>query len=264
MLDYPQPVFPPEIEEIIFSLSAQSSVDQNRNLILVAKRVYQWLLPQLYKVAILNHGIPPARPKYSRQLLDKHGQHVRHLLYWDPESFDAPDICISLCPNVVDLALWGLTVRNDSGTLIHQILAIRQRLTRLSFDVDLFHSGVTKLPDSTLVSFISVTHLELIGSEIALKPEKIKEYFPSVTHLAVNGARTFFADGILDCWKDQLKVLILYLEIDQDYVANDPRIAVMLQDYEFVHHWNEATKDGQSNVWRRAEEAVEVNRQSGS
>ncbi|TFK69499.1 hypothetical protein BDN72DRAFT_857681 [Pluteus cervinus] len=271
MSEDPQPIFPPEIEEIIFSLCAQNGVDENKNLTLVAKRVYQWLSPQLYEVAILHRAISAGRPKFSNDLMDKHGRHVRHLLFWDPTGFDAslqdPGTCISLCPNIVDLALWGSRVDFDSGTLLDQLLGLRQRLTRLSFGIDSFHSAVTQLPISTSISFISVTHLELIGLEITIKPDRIEEYFPSVTHLAFGEDKGLSANGILDCWKDQLKVLILYLDPDSDdafNIPNDPRIAVILEDSAFLQEWDEATEDGSSSIWRRAEEMVKMRRQTGS
>ena len=37
-----QPVFPPEIEEIIFSLCIQQGLENSKTLIFVAKRVYEW------------------------------------------------------------------------------------------------------------------------------------------------------------------------------------------------------------------------------
>ncbi|TFK69503.1 hypothetical protein BDN72DRAFT_840354 [Pluteus cervinus] len=262
MSDQPEPVFPPEIEEIIFSLCAQSNLPESGNLILVAKRVYQWLRPQLYEVVVFNTSWPHRRPSFKSDLLEVHSHHVRHILFWSGECVEKLDTCLSWCPNVIDVALWSAETHYSSA-LINQLLSLH--ITHLSFDISTFHWGVTENCTPDEVSFRSVTHLDLVGSEITLKANQIKTYFPSVTHIAFNGRRGLPTRDVLDCWESQLEVLIWYLHRSRyDNTAhnlpNDPRIVVMGQDRDYVNEWIEATKDTPESVWRMAEVAVERRR----
>ncbi|TFK60811.1 hypothetical protein BDN72DRAFT_965512 [Pluteus cervinus] len=206
MPNQPEPVFPPEIEEIIFSLCLQSNLRESGNLILVARRVYQWLRPRLYELLMFNtiwpHG-PHQRPKFKIDVLKVHGRYVRHILFWSAKFNQNLETHLAWCPNLVNLAIWNEA--DYSSALVNQLLSLH--ITHLSFDITAFHGGVWKnsMPET---SFKSVTHLDLIGSEIALKANQIKKYFPSVTHIAFNGDEGLSAVDVLDCWKGQLEVLI--------------------------------------------------------
>ncbi|TFK61018.1 hypothetical protein BDN72DRAFT_850022 [Pluteus cervinus] len=271
-----QPVFPPEIEEIIFSLCTQSDLEKSGNLILVAKRVYHWLRPQLYGVAIFYDDKIPGRLRFQSDLLKVHGQHVRHLLFWDIVSQDTcyhdPATCLSWCPNVVNVAFWSPGTVYDEA-LVNKLLSLH--LTHLSFDVSSFHSAVTHCSLSTQLTFTFVTHLELIGLKISPTANDVERYFPSVTHMALNANRGLSAQNILKCWKGQLEVLVLYLAgstsvgdsgIDpriSGYVPNDPRVVVMPQIRGYVHDWNETTQNGPESIWRKAEGVIKRRRREG-
>ncbi|TFK64500.1 hypothetical protein BDN72DRAFT_846545 [Pluteus cervinus] len=261
------PAFPLEIEEMIFSLCVQNDLKNGKNLILVAKRVYEWLKPQLYKVVILHDESDDdshfGRPKCNIELLKTHGHHVRHILLWesdiisdDPRLYN-PATCLSWCPNVVNIALWRVeTTYNEH--LIDRLLSLP--LTHLSFDVTWLDEELRRHAISKRVCFTSITHLDLNGMEITLRVEKIKEYFPSLTHIALGEALELPAKAILDCWGDQLEVLIWY-SYDDNGVSDDPRVVVISEPRQYVHDWNEAAMDGPSSVWRRAE--MEVKRRRG-
>ncbi|TFK64499.1 hypothetical protein BDN72DRAFT_901510 [Pluteus cervinus] len=255
-----QPAFPPEIEELIFSLSAQSDLESSKILIFVAKRVYEWLKPHLYKVAILHDNQADCgRLELDSKLLKIHGHHVRHLLLWyrpwDEMFVHNPATFLSWCPNVVDIALWRVETVYD-GDLVDQLLALP--LTRISFDVTRLNDDITKYSISKPISFTSVTHLELNGMEIRFPVDKIKGYFPSITHMALEEDLKLPVKDILDCWGDQLEVLIWYHGTKS--VSDDPRVVVLSPSGEYVRNWNEATKDGPSSVWRKAEEEVKRRR----
>ncbi|TFK69473.1 hypothetical protein BDN72DRAFT_612614 [Pluteus cervinus] len=138
-------------------------------------------------------------------------------------------------------------------------------LLRLSFDITWFHKELNKLPIPKPLSFTSVTHLHLIGMDVTLRAEEIELYFPNLTHMALNGDMDIDEcvshQSILDCWGDQLQVLIWHT-ISQDSVSDDPRVVLMAPIWNYVHDWNEATKDGPSSVWTRAEVEVERRRRS--
>ncbi|TFK59584.1 hypothetical protein BDN72DRAFT_851206, partial [Pluteus cervinus] len=251
-----QPVFPPEIEEIIFSLYAQRNLKKSGNLILVAKRVYHWLRPWLYEVVIFHEDTTHDRLKFNSALLEIHGQHVRHILFWEITALkhysDNPVACLSWCPHVVNVALWSFNIVYD-GALVNKLLSLH--LTHLSLDVSLLHSAVTKYLLSKPVAFISVTHLEIIEI-IDPTTNQIEQYFPSVTHLALSQGLGPSAQDILQCWKNKLEVLVWYVgrwmfggdpginsTIAGD-VPNDPRVVVMPQRRDCVYDWNETTRDG--------------------
>ncbi|TFK60807.1 hypothetical protein BDN72DRAFT_965509 [Pluteus cervinus] len=258
-----QPVFPPEIEETIFSLCAQSGLKNCKNLTLVAKRVYEWLQPHLYKVAIVhNNRTYFEGPKFNRTLFKKYGQHVRQLLLWPLPSDDSylhkTATCLSWCPNVVDLSFW----QPDPGfgkILIDRLLSLP--LQRLSFDITGFHKELMRWTISGTVSFASVTHLHLIGTSIKLREEEIKQYFPNVTHMALNGSMGLSHNSILDCWKDKLKVLIWHTYLSNS-VSDDPRVVVMQPVWDYVGDWRDAREDGPKSVWRRAEVEVALRRRN--
>ncbi|TFK69474.1 hypothetical protein BDN72DRAFT_959546 [Pluteus cervinus] len=265
MPDLLEPFFPPEIEEIIFSLCIQSDLWKSRHLILVAKRVYQWLRPQLYELALFYGGNIPRRPRFRSKLLKMHGQYVRHLLIWESFDFDSvecglddsPGKCFSWCPNVVSIALWGIKMRYDR-TLVDQLIRLSTSLTHLSFDVSLFDSRLKGYSISTKVSFPSVTHLELTGYPIRLNWDDIRKYFPSLTHLALRAHIGLLAQ--LDDCGDQLELLIWYSDalLDPSTQPKDPRIVVMSgpQRYDIVNDWVDGAKDVPSSIWRRIEQQV--------
>ncbi|TFK64391.1 hypothetical protein BDN72DRAFT_846637 [Pluteus cervinus] len=265
-----QPIFPPEIEEIIFSLCAQSNLEKSGNLILVAKRVYHWLKPQLYEVVIFHGDDTHGRLRFDSNLLEVHGQHVRHILFWDlaigthKRYYDDPATCLSRCPNIVNVALWNPYTVYD-GTLVDQILSLP--LTHLSFDVSSLHYALTKYSLSKPLIFKFVTHLELIGLDISATMDEIERYFPSVTHIALNADRGLPAQDILRCWKNKLQVLVLYFgrsifgdNVRIADVPDDPRVIVMPQSQDYVYDWNEATRDGPGSIWRKAEVKVKRRR----
>ncbi|TFK60805.1 hypothetical protein BDN72DRAFT_850241 [Pluteus cervinus] len=271
MAEQPEPIFPPEIEEIIFSLCAQSDLPNSKHLIFVAKRVYAWLRPQLYKIAIFNSTRPKGLPRFDPNLLEVHGRHLRHILLWVWTYSHELATYLSWCPNVVDLALWGHNIIYDR-TLINQLRDLP--LTHLSFDVSVFHgASMTEFP-STTISFPTVTHLEPIGLDITLTAQGIKNYFPSVTHILGDETQGLSARDILDCWEDQLEVLIWYREelTDPDLgpnnghdLPNDPRLVLIHEDQyrEYVNEWNERAKDGPESIWRRAEGIIESRLDAG-
>ncbi|TFK61585.1 hypothetical protein BDN72DRAFT_965078 [Pluteus cervinus] len=265
MSDQAQPILPPEIEEIIFSLCAQSDLINSRNLITVAKRVYQWLIPQLYEVVIFrgdkNHG----RPKFSSELLSVHGRHVRHILFWDIKPskqtcIHDPATCLSWCPSVVDVALWYPDTEYNQQ-LIDQLLGLR--LTHLSFNVMSFYTAATSL--GVYVSFRYLTHLELIGSDITSELHEIKEYFPAMTHLAMDGNRRYSVDEILHYWGNQLEVLIWFIYKSDllaahksgHYASTYPKVALMCSNRrEYLRNWDESARGGPNSMWRTGEDMV--------
>ncbi|TFK71471.1 hypothetical protein BDN72DRAFT_958035 [Pluteus cervinus] len=268
----PQQVFPPEIEETIFSLAVQTDWANATNLILVAKRIHQWLIPQIYKVAIFYDSRSEDRPTFSSRALIRHGEHVRHILFYTGSSalVHQPEECLAWCPNLLNVALWIVPSDLYDSNLVNQLL--RVRLTHLSFDFSCFRVAFERNPEILLpISFPSVTHLELVNTQSFVSPQELDEYFPAVTHLALNAAVDLLAsitNDILELWTDRIRVLIWYVGVSyqqqapsvlskSDYPdsSSDPRHVVIEYGRGFVGTWYEGA-NGRLGIWKLAEEAI--------
>ncbi|TFK69494.1 hypothetical protein BDN72DRAFT_840346 [Pluteus cervinus] len=282
-----QPELPPEIEEIIFSLAVQDDWTSAKSLILVAKRVHHWLIPQIYKVAIFHESRPERpTPKFDSRSLITHGKHVRHAMFHNGTTrltllHNRPGECLAWCPNAIDVALWISDECYDK-VLIEQLL--RLPLMRLSLNLGCLQNTVRQYPEiSAPIHFPSVTQLELINPGNLISPHQLKEMFPALTHLALNASGhnlISMTKDVLTLWKDQLKVLLWYRgesaseyptlaypEDDNPLPSDDPRLVVIRYGRGYVGSWYEGTRGGLS-IWRVAEEAItrpeEVSRDSSN
>ncbi|TFK61077.1 hypothetical protein BDN72DRAFT_965387 [Pluteus cervinus] len=287
MSDETEPIFPPEIEEYIFSIAVHTDWNCAKRLVFVAKRVHEWIIPQIYEVVNFYHlVIPGERPKATSGNLIQYGKHVRRLmLHHNLRPGESPRIsepntglhhslgeCLSWCPNVVDVALW-VTEEQFDDVLVNQLLSLR--LTHLSFDIGAFESVVPNHTGrSPPVSFEHVTHLELTGVDVRPVPQEMKKTFPSLAHLSLSGecSPISLLNEVLDCWKDQLKTLIWYLgesdsgpmviptatyksEHEASNLMDDPRIVIFQDGRDCVETWYESSKGG-LDMWLIADEAV--------
>ncbi|TFK59377.1 hypothetical protein BDN72DRAFT_851309 [Pluteus cervinus] len=277
MSDQPhlQEAFPLEIEEIIFSLAVQTDWPSAKNLILVAKRVYQWLIPQIYEVVVF-HGYryPLDRPRSDSRNLVHHGKYVHHIMLFngDPREtrlYNRPGVCLTWCPNAYDVALW-LTPDQYDKTLVDQLIG--RRLTHLSFSFNDFKTAAARYPDiSQPISFPYVTHLELINNTPLNHLKELKESFPALTHLAVkigSGNQLFRSPDILRTWNDQIQVLSwdigksvsdpapeVLARSTYQIQSDDPRIVILAYGQGYVDTWYEDATGG-SGRWRVAEETI--------
>ncbi|TFK59725.1 hypothetical protein BDN72DRAFT_965958 [Pluteus cervinus] len=277
MSDQPdlQAVFPHEIEEIIFSFAVQTDWPSAKNLILVAKRVYQWLIPQIYEVVVFHRNrYPLDRPRSDSRNLVHHGKYVHHIMLYngDPSEtrlYNRPGVCLTWCPNAYDVALW-LTPDQYDKTLVDQLLG--RHLTHLSFSFNDFKSAAARYPGiSPSISFLYVTHLELINTTPLDDLKELKEYFPALTHLAVkigSGDQISRSPDILRTWNDQMQVLswnigqrmlgptpVVLERSNYRIQADDPRIVILAYSRECVDAWYEDAAGG-LGLWRVAEETI--------
>ncbi|TFK66752.1 hypothetical protein BDN72DRAFT_843837 [Pluteus cervinus] len=165
------PYLPPELEYDIFLLAFQSDEKEARNLILVAKRVFDWLIPHIFNVVRLD--VQPFPIRFNESTYRRYGKHTRHLFF---ESSQLRQY-LHLFPNVIDLAFWA----NCDETQIPVLLSLP--LTRISI-----------APSPSLFQvFSKVTHLDLLttfSSQFSTinPPGPVLEplvYLPKLTHLSV-------------------------------------------------------------------------------
>ncbi|TFK65225.1 hypothetical protein BDN72DRAFT_845810 [Pluteus cervinus] len=69
------PRLPPELEHTIFVLAVEDDVQEAKNLLLIAKRVFDWLIPHVFKVVQFkaDYYLPIA---FNESVYRKYGHHV--------------------------------------------------------------------------------------------------------------------------------------------------------------------------------------------
>ncbi|TFK66741.1 hypothetical protein BDN72DRAFT_880092 [Pluteus cervinus] len=170
------PCFPPELEYEIFLTAYQNDHKQAKDLILVAKRVFDWLIPHVFCVVMFADDNQTFPIKFNEAAYKKVGHHVRHL-------FIDSDLrgYLHLFPNVVDLAFWA----DHNAISIYIPSLLQLPLTCLS----------TRASPKLFPVFERLTHLDLIS---AFDPDsdgiKTVLYLPKLTHLCV--LRMVFTTGL--------------------------------------------------------------------
>ncbi|TFK65781.1 hypothetical protein BDN72DRAFT_962279 [Pluteus cervinus] len=251
------PVFPPEIEHIIFThaLAQQGFVPFPTNLILVAKRVHLWLIPKLFETISVNHRHGGDYPiKWDPTRLERYGPFVRNLFLW-ASSQEMSVLCLSSCPHVTNLTFWVATKQDMMGAMSHL------RLTHLSINFTLLAAPTPAI----IETFSRVSHLDLLGR---LDIEGPITHFTALTHLAISSYD--ITDELLRILFDRfsklevvvsLNVSTLYeggvvVEGEFNPDVDDPRIVKMVCTFESgVEDWMEDVKYGRG-MWGLADDAI--------
>jgi hypothetical protein len=213
------PHLPPELEYVIFILALENDYKDRRNLILVAKRVFDWyvyhsftwcfvhatisvrLIPRIFRVVLL-HSTRSVPIEFNKAAYERYGHYVEHLFIEPNERGQH----ISLFPNTKNLVLWT----DYNSTYVNSLLALP--LTYLSISPSDLHPPslelfqvFSKLTHLDLVSMVAcwTTHLTTIGELLHL---------PKLTHLCVMYG---FSAKTLNLFLDQsrcprLRVVILW------------------------------------------------------
>ncbi|KAJ7177122.1 hypothetical protein C8R46DRAFT_1078197 [Mycena filopes] len=265
------PVFPAELERIIFETVAHMRPVSIPRLMRVANRVKIWLEPILYRTLSLCEDIKHIPPGYlpfrSDSVLDLirsnqfPGKAVRHLLL--QTEGDRP-LLLSSCPSVE--YLW---INPDLGPDVFPAIE-GMPLKRLYCNLTALF-GPDRPLDFTHRMFSLLTHLEI---SISLwhddEPSALENLvlIPNLTHLA-------FRDPIFkDLWLPLLRGcpllrVLLVLDCDLRYELNGELEPAVLADPRFVEMhigWTRYTTEWiigahtDIDYWSRAEEFVEKRR----
>ncbi|TFK59583.1 hypothetical protein BDN72DRAFT_966010 [Pluteus cervinus] len=263
---------PPEIEHEIFVLAFYNGEKGRTNLLRVAKRVAEWLIPMLYKVVILmnredQHPYPPV------ESLRRHGHHVRSIiasLRLHLHQTFTGDIILSSCPNVSDLAFWcGVNTTAE---------VLNLPITRLYFNnTDFVGTQLWDLPKTPQIEqwCSNITHLVfgncINNSEVDSTPcLNVLTLFPSLTHfMTFYWNKTPVIRRILVCCL-RLKVFVWLLGrqsgINRTTVVkrrydecpvDDPRIVTLNGCY--LSDWIEGSRGG-DDIWILAEREIRKKR----
>ncbi|TFK65038.1 hypothetical protein BDN72DRAFT_962834 [Pluteus cervinus] len=258
------PIFPLEIENKIFvyAVLLKNQNESALNLLLVARRVHTWLMPELLRTLIIR-TVPITNQypfRWQISTLEKYGKHVRNLFIWwsrrQVEDLN-PDKCLSLCPNVTNLLLW--TERKD----VPVDKMVHLPLTHLSFNLD----DTPEMTPEIIQLYSRITHLETISTTTTEEKLAQLKHFTSITHLAVPNTSRFDILPRFFTNRPTLEVLIFLdpgssykdpLRLDGvfDPKSDDPRIVRMTcqPDCE-VEEWLLNIQMGRG-MWEMAEGAV--------
>ncbi|TFK63917.1 hypothetical protein BDN72DRAFT_847161 [Pluteus cervinus] len=274
-----QPRLPPELEQVIFEYAFLYDREHPLNLLLISKRVHDWIIPLVYDVLLIG-SIP-------LQSLSRHGHHVRHLLLIH-DDISIVQI-LQCCKNVINLGMW--TVPYAPEWIFE---ALKLSLTRMAGCMTLpLHNGRTPLqlcmtttPQSELspgyqplctpyCSWTStITHLEIpVTSNYWPNYEPLSQ-FAVLTHLSLSYTTEIqLLEQIFNICS-QLEVVVwehpkrltgmgimgvptpsVSLHGDDGLVEGVDDLRVVAVDRSAIMDWIVGARGGM-DVWRLAEEEV--------
>ncbi|TFK67166.1 hypothetical protein BDN72DRAFT_843413, partial [Pluteus cervinus] len=228
------PIFPPELEYEIFTLAFHHEIEDPIHLVLIARRVHDWLIPKIYRVVVFRNMRTYPR-NISVPTLQIYGHHTRHLII----SSGTPIVTrtLSCCPNLESLALWtgswsdhlGLESHNVLTTLRLKGLSIHlgelerfdlENKNRLSLDVDEGEEAEIK---RNIKQFLStITHLDICTKVRRLSEMSSLKYCTSLTHICLfDSFPPLLLRSIFDVC-NKLEVLICLISRsteDEDFVV---------------------------------------------
>ncbi|TFK67165.1 hypothetical protein BDN72DRAFT_961218 [Pluteus cervinus] len=189
-------VLPHDLEYEIFQLAYQTERENPVHLLLVAKRVYEWLMPKLYQIVVFRGRRTHPR-SVSASTLRRYGHHTRHLILSSP-TLPVTEV-LSYCPNLENLALWigswshniGLESENPLTTLKPKRLSIQLgELQHISMEPGRGTGNKnqeTKVQiKANIVRFLSnITHLDICARVHQHHQISALRYCTALTHLCL-------------------------------------------------------------------------------
>ncbi|TFK73869.1 hypothetical protein BDN72DRAFT_834202 [Pluteus cervinus] len=260
------PKLPPELECSIFVLAYHSDQRDVRHLLLVAKRVFHWLISIIYndRTVIFDHRMVPHPPIAAFR---KYGHHVRHL-YLDAQyhgDHGGMDAILAACPNVFDLGC-GNKARLTQEAFNHPIK--RLSLMRLS----LFQEAHKASPNESLLTnwCSNVTHLSICTDLHSSNCQSLM-LFPNLTHFSLFAWNNHSVVPEILRLSPQLQVVV-YLWVSDTTTEctkvisgptslfQDPRVVEV--DYFFPEDWKRSARED-DDIWAMAEREVRRRQSTG-
>ncbi|TFK58092.1 hypothetical protein BDN72DRAFT_916722 [Pluteus cervinus] len=250
------PRLPPELEKEIFTLSLRQQNTDAQNLLLVAKRFFDWLIPIYYEVVMITRYKDSGKwpPGIEAERLKQYGHHVRHFLILDKKS----DVkLLSHCPNVFNLAMRAVIPESEMETILGL------PVTRLSIKITPFFQETPQC-----LAFVSrITHLDLV-IPTQWEPKDVLPHFHVLTHLASFPNLTKPCDFFL--YVKTLEVILLIggggaYQPDGSYLAvkaqdgDNWRIVQLLIAHLNTRDWVEGAW-GREDMWALVDEVIEQRR----
>ncbi|TFK61015.1 hypothetical protein BDN72DRAFT_850020 [Pluteus cervinus] len=266
-----EPPFPPEIAYEIFTISCRQDLKGRMNLLLVSKRVSEWLIPIIYEILVVARLPGVNRPPLDA--LEKYGGHVKHILFCGISSIAAytnEASILRLCPNVSNLALWFSTVTP------FEIFNLRLNQLTIPPQSDKFENfarGLQKNLDEPKYRKWCESLTHVAWPTISRSGCQLLSEFPNLTHFLMGDWNEDVQNNmdLMVKWCKGLEVLVVLMGMTptpdtlgpyvhdslEGVVIEDMRV-VVIQRY-FVLDWIEGAK-GRDDLWRVAERTVKERR----
>ncbi|KAK7051750.1 hypothetical protein R3P38DRAFT_2857193 [Favolaschia claudopus] len=259
-----EPILPPELERMIFEICAQSLPVFTTRLMLVARRVNQWVEPFLYRVICIGiysavPGFPLFTPENFASMMARKSPEflrkaVRHFMIEDGSGYPSGGRdFLNICTEVEDL--W-LPYEDKSSVPSIQVLPLR----RLEIDFSQFF----RLPLSCK-ALSGLTHLALddTPADYDLACTTFLA-LPKLTHLSFDGAFQFIRERV-DQMLESLPLLGVMAAFAYDidsfdhyskwHITTDPRFVVLVPRPDFNRDWHSGARGG-PDYWTNAENFV--------
>ncbi|KIM39516.1 hypothetical protein M413DRAFT_192527 [Hebeloma cylindrosporum] len=182
------PGLPPDLERLIFELAARDVGPKgSTTLLLVAKRVHDWIRPLIYRVfnQMATHPFPDFH-RADPQLLENIGHLAEKLLVgYNPASKYSLKTLLSFCPNIVDLAIWESLLRVFIPATAMDKLPLRRLSAHFS---DFMYEDFLNRP-----FFVGLTHLDVLSFMGVYwnKQFEALTHLPNLTHLSISCSTDF-------------------------------------------------------------------------
>ncbi|KAJ7756619.1 hypothetical protein B0H16DRAFT_1458072 [Mycena metata] len=238
------PVFPPELERLIFETAGHLHRAMIPTFLLVARRIQIWYRFKFSGLTIANTPLTVFKG-------------VRHLSLDSPSSLSLADArkLLALCNGLLGFAAIGSYAESGLLSTLAQIQT--RRLV-----IDLFQLFETRPVDLGLSLFSHVTHLDLLGDSDSRIYSQLPR-LPALTHLCLNGdiEEGVFHDLLSTCvalqllvnlWSEGQRDITQQRAYDTPFV--DPRFVVGV----FAAYWVDwqAGAYGRRDFWAAAEDFV--------
>ncbi|KIM45598.1 hypothetical protein M413DRAFT_24770 [Hebeloma cylindrosporum] len=247
---------PIELEREIFEIAAYDDPQFAPRLMLVARRVHDWIRLILFSVLRLSCARPAPLPLFDQEstkrlslnfhCLKQSAPHIRHLLVQNLPVEEIAEI-LKYCARIENLALWIL--RGVFTPLIPTIANLRLR--QLSFDPSCFFISYDEdipIPFNQPM-FHYITHLEIINVTQSWTKWKELSTIPYLSHLTLAGVvGKELIDNVLEECK-WLKRLVIYSYAGigasdpvGQLIEGNPRVVALLPGKDPAGQWERCAR----------------------
>ncbi|KAF7345248.1 hypothetical protein MSAN_01901400 [Mycena sanguinolenta] len=273
------PIFPPELEEMIFTTTAKLNPTMTPTFLRLARRFRIWLEPLLYETISDRH---PGQIKTVIASMSSNSKPpsflqttVRRLYLSQYNSISRLNTLklLQLCTNVEDLVDLGHFV---TPQLLPVVAGLPLR--RVAINVDqLSNFGTIPRIDFAPLVFPFLTHISIIDSHIftdRFPPAASLASLPALAYLSTNRNIGWHTLGQILEACPKLKVLMHVCDSDRTDDARkmaastpfpDPRFVVVVVHTTFLERWEAGTtQDGGIDLWVEVEDFVVQRRKEGT
>ncbi|KAJ3535612.1 hypothetical protein NMY22_g6404 [Coprinellus aureogranulatus] len=268
---FPFGELPQELQREIFVVAVQDNPKSAHDLVLVARRICDWIQPFIYRVvalgkedAVLFLRTVAAKPP------EFFATHVKHLCLSIAVSSARATKILDVCSGVVELALWvdfGGTLSPTTSKAGASLSSLPLR--RLSIEHAHFLSFLAAPKSVTPPWYDTLTHLEVVFWKRELSPViPGLEVLSSLTHLTLGLRHAHVEEGwlsaIVACCP-RLKVLIPMAneddEVEEPFLLRNCWIVPLTYPHSVIENW-EASYWGLPDNYTRAEEEIRLKQES--